>query len=75
LFLFHRITFLHPSLSQKARVGVEIILSPLGERVRVRVMLNPSLVILNEVKDLRVDSVKHLSLPVPPYFFLSSGLA
>ena len=38
-------------------------------------MLNPSLVILNEVKDLRGDSVKHLSLPVPPYFFLSSGLA
>ena len=56
-------------------MGVEIIFSPLGERVRVGVMLNPSLVILNEVKDLMVDSVKHLSLPLQPYFFLSSGLA
>jgi len=41
-------------------------------------MLNALLVILNEVKDLRVEYVKHLflgSLPIPRCHFLSSGLA
>ena len=50
-------------------------LAPRGESWSEGGMLNPSLVILKEVKDLRVDSVTHLSSPFQPYFFLSSGLA